>query len=254
MGITENGGSGRDVLLVHGNSLSAGIWTPQIEDPELKGLRVAAVDLPGHGKSPWNLSGEPYLLERYAEAISDLVRTLTDPVIVGHSLGGHVCMRVMGLVPDVRGVLLLGAPPMTSAADMSRAFLPTPAMTNAFKADLSEDDARTSAEVYTWPGSSWIGPLAEMIMSADPRVRSDLGQELMSRQWSDEHALIRGSDAPVCMVHGQEEPSVSLAYLRSVEDLFWERRVRVLEGCGHSAQLQRPDLFSAVLLDFISSL
>lgn len=248
-----NKGQGRAVVLVHGNSLSKAIWRPQLEDPHLKDLRLVAVDLRGHGNNPLKES-EAYTLDRYATAITELVRTLPDPVLIGHSLGGHVCMRVLAKAPNVRGLMLLGAPPMTSTADMARAFLPTPAMANAFKPDLSAEDARTSAEVYTWPGSAWVGPIADMIMNADPRVRSDLGRELMSGLWDDEHVLIRQSNVPVCMAQGRDEPSIALEYLNSIAWLFWEERVRLLEGCGHSPQLQRPELFNALLREFIAAL
>lgn len=249
-----NKGEGTAVVLVHGNSLSNGIWQPLLDDPGLKDLRLVAVDLPGHGKSPRHPESEPYSLDGYANVVADLVRTLPDPVLVGHSLGGHICIRALAKAPNARGLMLMGAPPMTSAADMARAFLHTPAMANAFKPDLSMDDARTSAEVYTWPGSPWIDPMADMIMNADPRVRSDLGRELMSGQWDDEHALIRRSGVPVCMVHGQDEPSIALEYLNGIAELFWQQRVHVVEGCGHSAQLQRPEVFNVLLRTFINAL
>ncbi len=249
-----NNGVGRSVVLVHGNSLSNAIWRPQLDDPDLRNLRLVAVDLPGHGESDWQNGTDTYLLDGYATSVADLVRSLPDPVLVGHSLGGHICIRALAKAPNARGLMLMGAPPMTSAADMARAFLPTPAMANAFKPDLSTDDARTSAEVYTWPGSPWIDPMADMIMNADPRVRSDLGRELMSGQWDDEHALIRRSGVPVCMVHGQDEPSIALEYLNGIAELFWQQRVHVVEGCGHSAQLQRPEVFNVLLRTFINAL
>lgn len=249
-----NHGQGRAVVLVHGNSLSSVIWRPQLEDPELKDLRLVALDLPGHGESPWLKDGEAYTLDGYATAVADHVRALPDPILVGHSLGGHICIRALAKAQNVRGLMLVGAPPMTSAADMAEAFLPTPAMANAFKPDLSVQDARASAEVYTWPDSPWIGPMADMIMNADPRVRSDLGRELMSGHWADELALIRQSNVPVCMVQGQDEPSIALEYLNGIARAFWQERVQVLAGCGHSPQLQRPDRFRALLRDLIVTL
>ena len=163
-------------------------------------------------------------------------------------------MRVPALAPNVRGLLITGAPPLSSAADMSRAFLPTPALANAFRPDLTEEDARVSAELYTWPGSPWIEPMARMILSTDPRVRSDIGAEIMSGATSDEHALLKDSGIPVCLVHGHEEPSISLDYLNGIAHLFWQQRVQVVMRAGHSPQLQRPVVFDRALVDFINSL
>lgn len=81
-------GHGPAVVLLHGVSESAAIWAPLF--PELRGFRLLAVDLPGHGLS------DPVALRRgqvreYArlliDDIFDALRLDQAPVI-GHSLGG----------------------------------------------------------------------------------------------------------------------------------------------------------------------
>lgn len=253
-GMLGNGGMGRDVILVHGNSLSSGIWQEQLASPSLAHRRLHAIDLAGHGESPPFAASRPYTLSAFAAEVAEFVRGMESPVLVGHSLGGHICMRVPALAPNVRGLLITGAPPLSSAADMSRAFLPTPALANAFRPDLTEEDARVSAEVYTWPGSPWIGPMARMILSADPRVRSDIGAEILSGTMADEHALLKDSGIPVCLVHGQDEATISLDYLNEISGMFWQEGVHVLKACGHSPQIQKPMVFNALLRQFIATL
>ena len=82
----------RGAVLVHGTAAHARWWdhvAPQLP----AGLRVAALDLSGHGDSDWR---ESYSLDRWAE---EVVAVATDagiagaPFIIGHSLGGTVAMR-----------------------------------------------------------------------------------------------------------------------------------------------------------------
>ena len=79
-------------VLVHGTAAHARWWDhvgPQLP----AGLRVAALDLSGHGDSDWR---ELYSLDRWAE---EVVAVAADagisgaPFIIGHSLGGTIAIR-----------------------------------------------------------------------------------------------------------------------------------------------------------------
>lgn len=241
------------MVLVHGNSLSAGIWTEQLKSPALAQLRLHAIDLPGHGESPSFDADKPYTLDAFAAEIAGFIHGMERPVLVGHSLGGHVCMRVPALAPHVRGLMLLGAPPLSGVVDLGNAFLPTPAMATAFKRELTKEEAELTALTYTWPNSPAIAGISTMIMGADPRVRGDLGQALISGQLADEQAMLRACGVPVCMVHGEREPSIPLSYLEALSWLFWRNQVQVICDAGHSPQLQCPKAFNELLLEFVNA-
>lgn len=246
-------GTGRDVLFVHGNSLSKDVWTPVIQDPALDGYRRIAVDLPGHGASPRNVPEVPYTLKGMALDLAQFAQDLNEPVLVGHSLGGHVLLRSLENLTNASGLVLLGTPPLASAADFSSGFLPAPALAKAFSADLTEEDARELAIAYTWAGNEQHGTVAAMILATDPRVRQDMGREATSGIWADEVAMLRAFRKPVWAVHGSDDPFVSRSYLQGIAvGLFHENRVHVLEGVGHSAHLQRPADFARALADWLN--
>lgn len=80
------GGTGPDVLLVHGTGHNAAVWTEVAAN--LVGLcRLVAVDLRGHGKTELD-SGRP---DEYWRDLGHVVRSLgwQRPVLVGHSTGGY---------------------------------------------------------------------------------------------------------------------------------------------------------------------
>lgn len=246
-------GTGRDILFVHGNSLNKDVWTPVIQDPALDGYRRIAVDLPGHGASPRNLPEVPYTLEGMALELAQFAEGLKEPVLVGHSLGGHVLMRSLKLMRKASGLVLLGTPPLATATDFAAGFQPAPALAKAFSADLTQEDAHELAIAYTWAGNEQHGTVAAMILATDPRVRQDLGREAASGIWADEVAMLHAFRNPVGVMHGSEDPFVSLSYLQGIAvGLFHENRVHVLEGVGHSAHLQRPADFARALADWLN--
>ncbi|MCW3818717.1 alpha/beta hydrolase [Micromonospora sp. DR5-3] len=106
---------GVPVLLVHGNVSSSAFWEPLLRRlPET--LRVVAPDLRGYGETDI----APVDATRGLGDFADDVAALLDapglfasgarPVVVGHSLGGGVAMRLLVDHPDRVAGLLLEAP------------------------------------------------------------------------------------------------------------------------------------------------
>lgn len=249
-----NKGIGRPVILLHGNSLDHGVWSGQLSDPALAHLRLIAIDLPGHGASPWNAAGEAYTMDGFAQAVASHVRGLGPGVVlVGHSLGGHIATRVPAMCPNIGALVLVNAPPLSGVADLAHAFQPQPEMASMFTAELNDAQVRSAAEVLAWPESPHRALFEDMIKATDPRVRSDLGLEIASGRSADEQAAIRAAGVPVHMVHGEHDGLVSLPYLESHSSLFHDRRVHTLPGAGHSPQLQVPNTFNHLLLDLMES-
>src|SRR5436853_552722 len=71
-----------------GDSLAG--WA-QVVGPLAREFQVHLLDLPGHG-----LSGKPpnWRLQTLADAVAQYARPLRDPVLVGHSLGGWLALRL----------------------------------------------------------------------------------------------------------------------------------------------------------------
>jgi len=86
-------GHGRPVLLVHGTGGSWEVWRANIADLARR-HRVIAVDLPGFGNSE---TIEPTSdMAIYAEFLAGLLQQLNcgPATVVGHSLGGIVCLHL----------------------------------------------------------------------------------------------------------------------------------------------------------------
>jgi pimeloyl-ACP methyl ester carboxylesterase len=107
------GGSGRDLIIIHGAGDQAGGWAAVV--PALLGdYRVSVLDLPGHGES--DPAEGPLKLTTIVDGVVSFLdsREKNEPaVLIGHSLGGLIAARVTELRPDrVERVLLVNGGPL----------------------------------------------------------------------------------------------------------------------------------------------
>ncbi|RKN42003.1 alpha/beta hydrolase [Micromonospora endolithica] len=126
---------GTPILLVHGNASSSAFWEPLIR--RLPGtLRVVAPDLRGYGDT----EAAPVDATRGLADFADDVAALLDevslfpagarPVVVGHSLGGGVAMRLLVDHPERVAGLLLAAPVSPYGFGATRDLVGTPTTTD----------------------------------------------------------------------------------------------------------------------------
>jgi pimeloyl-ACP methyl ester carboxylesterase len=105
-------GSGPAVILVHGLGAYSFSWRDTVAALS-KHYTTYAVDLPGFGLSP---APSDYTVEAQAVAVADFIKAagLSNPIIIGHSMGGAVCLYLATQVgaPSLKKMILIA--PVTS--------------------------------------------------------------------------------------------------------------------------------------------
>ena len=94
------------LLLIHGNSSCRGVFQHQLHGQLAENYRFIAFDLPGHGQSsdapdPARTYTRPGLAEAAVELLEKL--RITQVVVFGWSLGGHIGIEMMHLFPGLLG-------------------------------------------------------------------------------------------------------------------------------------------------------
>jgi pimeloyl-ACP methyl ester carboxylesterase len=122
--VEESGQGGIPVLLIHGNSFCRGVFRNQMNGKIAKNHRFIAFDLPGHGESsnaidPTRSYTRPGLADAAVELLDKL--GVTEGIVFGWSLGGHIGIEMIPRFPGMRGPLISGAPPV-SRNQMSQGF------------------------------------------------------------------------------------------------------------------------------------
>ena len=239
-------GTGRTVVLVHGNSSSAAVWQGLLDGPFGQRFRCLAIDLPGHGASA---RVDEYSLPVYASALAEFVGD-EEAVVVGWSLGGHVTLHAAPSLPGAAGFVIFGTPPIATAASLAEAFLPNPAFNVGFQGEVGPEDALAYATAMLAPGSA-VSPeiFVPDILATDPAARLGLAASVGEGRFLNEVEVVGNLAQPLLVLHGAEDQLVSLDYVRSVG-----LPVEVLDGVGHALPVEAPERLPERLGDFVSGL
>lgn len=191
--VVQKTGSGPAVILIPG--LGGGHFVYDAVIPELsKRATVYAVTLPGFdGVAP---VAAP-LLPAFEKSILDLIARehLAHPVLVGHSLGGHLAVKVAEDVPTIAGVLAIDSLPLFPLPRPGETPETRATMANGFvTAMMAAPDAAYAAQQKTVDGYLVTAPAdmdtvtmhmlasdrATTVHSASEMMLEDLGPKLAS--------------------------------------------------------------------------
>lgn len=240
------GGSGPDLILLHGSGQQAGSWATVV--PGLaEDYTLHVLDLPGHGDSEpakgvlpmgWIVAGvEAYLLSLDASSEEGAV-------LVGSSLGAWLATLQAHRHPDrvaravlVNGGALLNVPPeglTLTPADREEARRVMAAIRDPSSPPLSDelldDLVRHSRD----------GPTARML--DDP---IGLTAHLLDRKLGE-------VEVPVDLLWGASDGLIPLDYARRMEGLLPRARLTVIERCGHVPPTECPERFLEALRGVLS--
>ncbi|MEM7034293.1 MAG: alpha/beta hydrolase [Chloroflexota bacterium] len=253
----ESSGTGPAVMLIHGNSSSGLSYQHQINSPLGETYRLIAIDLPGHGDSEPSSDMSAYSLPGYATVIAATAEALTiqDAVFVGWSLGGHIVLEAHNQLPQAKGFVIFGTPPLAFPPAMEEAFLPNPAVNVGFKADVSEEEAQTYASSFFAPGvSTPQTPFTTDILRADGNARAGLAASIAPDSYQDEIEVVANLSTPLAILHGEEEQLVNGSYISQLTmPSLWRNGVQMIADAGHAPQWEQPEQFNVLLDEFITN-
>jgi 2-hydroxy-6-oxonona-2,4-dienedioate hydrolase len=246
-------GRGPAVVLLHGASESAAIWTPLF--PELRHFRLLAVDLPGHGLSDPVAFRRGQVREHARALIEDILNALgLDQVpVIGHSLGGMFALWHVAAGPGrISELVAIGEPAVAlpgvrvrmplsllTVRGLGVAVLRSPSPRRVYRALLAQGQG--SAEVAAAP-DSLIEALrlsvrrpgnartVASLMHAIDRFRRPRPESVLT---SAELAAIT---TPTIFILGSDDPYLSIERARTSIDQIHGARLYEVPG-GHAPWL-----------------
>lgn len=233
-------GQAPKIVFLHGLGGSQSTW--QVVLGELvERYRLAALDLPGHGRSDKPLPSETdYSVAGLAAAIAEAIQTLklTPAIVVGHSLGGAVAMQIALDSPGlVQGLVLVDSAGL--GAEISGELL-----------DLMERE----------PGRETARGLLELFFE-DRRLVVERGVDEMAQiqtgpgSWEAQRAVARAAfsrqgqqfavrdrlgdiQQPSLVVWGAKDRVIPLAHGVAAVSALPDALFKVMPGIGHVPQVE----------------
>ena len=252
----ESAGNGRPVMLIHGNSASGLSYQKQLNSAFGETYRVVAMDLPGHGESDPAPEPTDYSLPGYARAVAETAKALgmEDAVFVGWSLGGHIVLEAHNLLPQAKGFVIFGTPPLAFPPAMETAFLPNPAVNVGFVADVTKEQATAYASSFFAPNSSIDpAPFVADVLRTDGNARANMAASIQPNGYQDEIEIAANLTTPLAILHGAEEQLVNGDYISQLTmPTLWRGEVQMIAGTGHAPHWEQPEMFNTLLEAFLA--
>jgi pimeloyl-ACP methyl ester carboxylesterase len=252
LAVEESGLGGLPVLLIHGNSSCRGVFRHQLQGPLAANFRLIALDLPGHGQS--SDAPDPvrsYTRSGFADAAVEVLGKLgvTEAVVFGWSLGGHIGIEMVTRFRGMRGLMITGTPPV-GRNNMAQGFVASPHSGAAGRQDLSEADI--DAFVQAIFGESVEPFLRDAVVRADGRSRKRIFEASRAGNGVDQRLTVETSSVPLAVVNGGADRLINLEYVDTVAYAnLWEGRCHRLAGLGHAPFWEAPHIFTPVLERFL---
>ncbi len=250
------GDRGQPIVFVHGNSLSSRTFQKQLESDLADSYRLFAPDLPGHGQSfrAENPKSD-YNPKAYAEMLTAFAREVEaeNSIFVGWSLGGHILLEASDLLPDARGFMIFGTPPVSTSSESKVQVSTNPIGSYAFKGDLTDEERQALVLAFFHPD---FGKFPDIFMEdhiqTDKRVRETLAEVITNKNVRDEVEIVKTLSVPLAVVHGASDQLIDLNYLKSLQyaNLYTDD-VIIIQGAGHAPHWEQPDAFNSILKKFI---
>jgi pimeloyl-ACP methyl ester carboxylesterase len=261
--VLELEGSGPPLLMLHGYADSADTWRQSLALLARHGQRAIAVDLPGFGTADRLRAAE--ILPQYDAFVAGALRYAAGrprrpAVVVGNSLGGCVALRLAERQAGLVGGVLAVAPAglvMNRLLDLvqrdpvlrSLMALPTPVPAVVLRAAV----ARLYRQLaFARPGEIDPGVVSTFTYHLRHRATAASYLDIAHRLIPELRApfALERIAAPVLLLWGDRD---RLVYHRGAERVLAavpKSRLELWEGVGHCPQVEVPERFTELLLQF----
>jgi len=241
------------LVFLHGIGGAARGWRRQLQDFS-PSWRAVAWDMPGYGRSaPLPMVS----IATLAQALTDFLATagIERPVLVGHSIGGMIVQQFIADHPEAaRAVVLAQTSPSFGRpdGDWQKQFIADrlgPLDRGETMAQMAP--ALVAAMVGEAPDPAGVALARDCMAATAPE--SYRGVMLALTGFDLKDALGRIA-VPTMALAGTKDANAPATMMRRMAHAIPGAHYVELEGCGHLANLERPEAFSALLRDWLETL
>jgi pimeloyl-ACP methyl ester carboxylesterase len=248
-------GDGPPVILVHGLAASLHDWEALVPDLATSGYRAFAVDLLGHGESYKPDDPLAYSLDSLFASLEEWIGQIIESppfFLVGHSLGGYLCLKYARRHPEkVRAMALID--PLYSMGQVS----PLLRWLNAHLAWAARAiqivPLPVIDRVLGWDpiDAARFSPEARWQVAVDYKRASPYILNIL-HTITDLNTELHEINVPSLILWGDKDLTLSPRSFPPLLKALPQAKGFLLRGCGHQPHIGSPQQVNSLILDFIS--
>lgn len=242
-------GEGKPLIILHGLFGSSDNWH-SLAQRFGSFFQVHCLDLRNHGRSPWN---EEHTYDSMATDVAEFVSVheISTPVVVGHSMGGKVAMRLAQRYPKLIEKLVV--------ADMGIKAYPMHhqhILAGIHALDLSKLRSRSEAENLLCQHIEAPGVRQFLMKNVYWVEKGRLGWrmnvEVLEREMPEILAALPQTICwtPTLFLRGELSNYILPEDEASLENMFPDSTVETLPNAGHWLHAEQQDLFFEAVMGF----
>ncbi len=241
----RTGGSRPPIILLHGLLGSGACWTPIARKLDLD---VVMPDARGHGGSSAPPDG--YRYDELANDVIGLIANLglSQPILLGHSMGGMTAAVVASRSTSLRALVLVD--PTFLSAERQR---------EVYASDVAAQHERLlgldRAELVAQARARHPHRPVEIVeLQVEARLQTSVAAfEILAPPNPDYRELVRALTVPTLLVIG-DDPVVTLAMAAELREINPLVRVVQIANAGHGLPFEQPDRLAEVVMSFVTEL
>jgi pimeloyl-ACP methyl ester carboxylesterase len=248
MKYTVKGTKKGTIFCIHGNSSSAKIYQEFLESDEILNTKIA-VDLNGHGNNQSDdFKINNFLFDSYKKFLLEKIFEIEgDILLIGHSLGGHLAIEIAHDIKNLKGLIIMGTPPVKKPINFEKAFLPVPAL-NTFFTEHPKEKEITDAINIAVKNKAKRALIISDFKKANPLVRKPLADKLIENQLLNQFHVFTKLNIPKYIIAGDSDPFVNRDYLENVKNNSeYSCRIFDINHCGHYPSIDKPREFIDII-------
>lgn len=232
----------KTILFIHGN-FASWRWFKPTMDIMPKDFRMIALDLPNFGRSD---RVDKVSIEEYSEYVANFIEKLDlkEVYVVAHSLGGAVAQKLVIDHPEkLRKVILIDPAPPSGLVTAPEVY----AVLDLYKSNANLLKKALINVMPTRKVDNFTEKVVDDSLLMDPRCFTLNAKALEEYNYTEK---LKETAIPILIFVGKKDIIVSEDMALEFSRLSKNAHVEVVEDCGHSVNVEKPEFFVGKLSEF----
>jgi pimeloyl-ACP methyl ester carboxylesterase len=235
----QTGDSGQALLFLHGWRSNKEIWNNLFGQLSIVNCELFALDLPGFGQS--QIPSMPMTVGDYANVAAEFIKKLElkNVIVVGHSFGGRVGIKLVSQNPGLISKLILVDSAGFPMAESKKKIMSMAAkiVKPIFKPKLMQGLRR---QIYQKIGAEDYVATPELQKTFVNITSEDLTEDL------------KNIKIPALIISGENDTDTPVEFAKKMHSLIPNSKILILKNAGHFSFLDQPEEFTEEIKSFIS--